>query len=148
MQKKQSNLKVFYSPKLYIHHKERRVFGFFLQRLTFGMDFLNLVKFNSGIKGYQPFFPLLILVSFFSFLFLTSYSLNKIIFLASIIILVNLSIFFDIIRYIKSIKTLFLTLITINCANIFFALGSIITLIGLRKFLDNRIYLFSRNKEV
>ena len=148
MQKKQSNLKVFYSPKLYIHHKERRVFGCFLQRLTFGMDFLNLVKFNSGIKGYQPFFPLLILVSFFSFLFLTSYSLNKIIFLASIIILVNLSIFFDIIRYIKSIKTLFLTLITINCANIFFALGSIITLIGLRKFLDNRIYLFSRNKEV
>jgi len=148
MQNKQSNLKVFYSPKLYIHHKERRVLGFFLQRLTFGMDFLNLVKFNSGIKGYQPFFPLLIFIFFFSFLFTTSYSLNKIVFLTSMIILINLAILFDIARYIKTIKNLLLTLITINFANIFFALGSIITLIGLRKFLDNRIYLFSRNKEV
>jgi len=148
MQKKQSNLKVFYSPRLYIYHKERRVFGFFLQRLTFGMDFLNLVKFNSGMKGYQPFFPLLIFISFFSFLFTTSHSLEKVIILTSVIILINLAILFDIFRYIKNVKTLFFTLITINFANIFFALGGIITLIGLRKFLDNRIYLFSRNKEV
>ena len=51
----------------------------------------------------------------------------------------------DITRYIKSFKTLFFTLTTINLANIAFAFGSIITLLGLRKYLDNKIYLFSRN---
>ena len=45
MQKKNPDLKVFYSPDLFIYHKERRMFGFFLQRLVFGMDLLNLLNF-------------------------------------------------------------------------------------------------------
>ena len=51
MQKKNINLKVFYSPDLFIYHKERRMLGFFLQRLTFGMDFLNLVKLTISDKS-------------------------------------------------------------------------------------------------
>ena len=32
-------------------------------------------------------------------------------------------------------------------ANVSFAIGSILTLIGLRKFIDNAIYVYSRNKK-
>ena len=49
-----SNLKVYYSPNLFIYHRERTLIGFLLQRMSFGMDFLNLIKTNSGIKGFQP----------------------------------------------------------------------------------------------
>ena len=42
------------------------------------------------------------------------------------------------IKYIKSFKTLFFTIITINLANIAFALGSITTLMGLKKILIKR----------
>lgn len=155
MRKKNKDLKVFYSPKLFIHHKERRVFGFFLQRLTFGMDFLNLVKFNpvinekkSYLQGFQPFLPLFIF-SFFVFVLVLNINLvTKLFILGPLILLINIAIFFNIFKYIKSLKTVFLTIITINLANIFFALGSIITLTGLRKYLNNKIYLYSRNKSI
>jgi len=147
MQKKNINLKVFYSPDLFIYHKERRMFGFFLQRLTFGMDLFNLVKFNSGFNGFQPLLPLSILLIFFIILFQEINLVNKVEILSIFITIVNLSIFLDIIKYIKSVKTLLLTLITINIANIAFALGNIITLLGLRKILDSKIYLYSRNNK-
>ena len=57
------------------------------------------------------------------------------------------AIIIDIFRYVNSLKSVFLTLITINIANISFALGGVITLIGLRKFIDSKIYIYSRNKE-
>ena len=147
MQKKNINLKVFYSPDLFIYHKERRMLGFFLQRLTFGMDFLNLVKFNSGFNGFQPFLPLLILLIFFIILFQEISLGNKVEILSIFITVINLSILFDIVKYIKSVKTLLLTLTTINFANIAFTIGNFITLLGLRKFLDNKIYLYSRNNK-
>ena len=152
MRKKNKDLKVFYSPKLFIYHKERRVFGFFLQRLAFGMDFLNLVKFKAVIdkkksyfQGLQPFLPLFTFLFFIFILVLNINYKTKFFILLSLIFLINAAIFFNISKYIKSFKTIFLTLITINLANIFFALGSIITLTGLRRFLNNKIYLYSRN---
>ena len=111
------------------------------------MDFLNLVKFNSGIKGYQPFFPILIILSFFTILLSNIDLTIKFYSLLPIIILINLAIIIDIFRYVNSLKSVFLTLITINIANISFALGGFITLIGLRKFIDSKIYIYSRNKE-
>ena len=44
-------------------------------------------------------------------------------------------------------KKIFFTLLTVNLANVSFAIGSILTLIGLRKFIDNAIYVYSRNKK-
>ena len=40
MKKKHPNLRVFYSSNLFIYYKERRMFGFFLQRLTFVLESL------------------------------------------------------------------------------------------------------------
>ena len=146
MQKKDPNLKVFYSPDLYIHHKERRMFGFFLQRFVFGMDLLNLIKFNSGFNGLQPILPILVLISLVGLLLSNIGLFSKVIVFSTFIILINASILFETNKYIKSFKILFFTLITINLANLAFALGSITTFFGLRKFLANKIYLHSRNK--
>ena len=144
VRKKNPNLKVFYSPDLYIYHRDRRYFGFLLQRSCFGMDFLNLIKSNVGIKGFQPLFPILI------FLLLMIILISKIALTSTATILllcfviVNLTILFETQKYIKSIKTLFLTVLTINLANIAFALGGIIALVGLKNLLLNKVYAYSR----
>ena len=57
------NLKVYYSPDLFIYHRERQLNGYLLQRMCFGMDFLNLIKPSSGVKGFQPILPILIFLS-------------------------------------------------------------------------------------
>jgi len=49
------------------------------------------------------------------------------------------------IKYTKSFKTLFFTIITINSANIAFALGGITTFMVLKNFLINKVYLYSRS---
>ena len=58
--KENPNLKVYYNPNLFIYHRERILVGFLLQRMCFGMDFLNLIKPSSGIKGFQPILPNLV----------------------------------------------------------------------------------------
>ena len=63
------------------------------------------------------------------------------------ITLINIIIFVDIIRYIKNLKTLFLTLISINLANLSFAFGGILTFLGLKNFLVNKTYLLSRKRK-
>ena len=42
LRKERKNLKVYYCPKLYIFHDERNYNSFLLQRMSFGMDFINL----------------------------------------------------------------------------------------------------------
>ena len=147
MKKKSSDLKVFYSPDLFIHHKERRMFGFFLQRFVFGLDLLNLLKFNSGFAGLQPLLPILIFTSFLILLSSEIELVSKVTIVSTLVLLINTAILFDITKYIKSFKTQIFVLFTINIANIAFALGSVITFTGLRRFIVNKIYLHSRNKK-
>ena len=142
--KKNPNIKVFYSPDLYIHHRERRFLGFLLQRSCFGMDFLNLIKYNVGLRGFQPILPvssfLIVLLILFSNILLTTKLLTLFVFF----LFTNFIIFLEIKRYIKSFKDLFLTVLTINLANLAFVLGSIIGLLGLQKLLANKVYAYSR----
>ena len=137
-------IKVFYTPDLFIYHRERRFIGFLLQRSCFGMDFLNLIKFNTGLRGFQPILPLLIFISFLIILISEIAVTTKTTILSSYLLLIYLAIFFEIKKYISSIKTLFFTMITISLANIVFALGSILGLLGLRKLFVNKFYSYSR----
>ena len=142
--RKNPNIKVFYSPDLFIYHRERRFFGFLLQRSCFGMDFLNLIKYNVGIRGFQPILPILIFVSFLILLISKIAVPSKILIFLSGLLLINFAIILETKKYIKSIKTLFLTMLTINLANISFALCSVLALFGLQKILANKIYSYSR----
>ena len=108
------------------------------------MDFLNLTKFNTGLKGFQPLLPILIFSTFLVILFSGATIFYKINILLSLILVINLAIFFEIKTYIKSLKALFFTIITINLANIVFALGSFVGILGLRKLLVNKLYSYSR----
>ena len=144
VRKKNPDLKVFYSPDLYVYHRDRKIFGFLLQRFCFGMDFINLIKLDIGIRGFQPILPILIFISLLVFLF-SEIAINyKVTILLSSIGLINLMIFIETRKYVKSLKTLLLTIISINFANISFALGGLLTLIGLKKLLVNKIYPLSR----
>ena len=120
VRKQKPDLKVYYSPDLFVYHREREIFGFFLQRMCFGMDFLNLIKTDAGIKGFQPLFPMLIFLTILFILLSRIDLILKIeIFLISIIV-INSVILINIKRYIKSLKDLMLTIIAIDLANIFF----------------------------
>ena len=145
--KKNPKIKVFYSPDLFVYHREREFRGFLLQRMCFGMDFINLIKLNSGAKGFQPILPIFALFLLLIILISKIEFINKIAILSTIIILINVIIFFDIKKYIKNLKMLFLTLITINLANLSFALGGILTFLGLKKIIVNKTYLVSRQRK-
>ena len=145
--KKNPKIKVFYSPDLFVYHREREFRGFLLQRMCFGMDFINLIKLNSGAKGFQPILPIFALFLLLIILISKIEFINKIAILSTIIILINVIIFFDIKKYIKNLKMLFLTLITINLANFSFALGGILTFLGLKKIIVNKTYLVSRQRK-
>ena len=146
-EKKNPKIKVFYSPDLFVYHREREFRGFLLQRMCFGMDFINLIKLNSGAKGFQPILPIFALFLLLIILISKIEFINKITILSTIIILINVIIFFDIKKYIKNLKMLFLTLITINLANLSFALGGILTFLGLKKIIVNKTYLVSRQRK-
>jgi GT2 family glycosyltransferase len=147
VRKKNPELKVFYSPDLYIYHREREFVGFLLQRLCFGMDFINLIKLNSGLKGFQPILPIFSLFCLLIILASKIELIDKFTILGSIILIFNAFIFIDVTRYVKKLKTILLTLFTINLVNLTFAFGGVLTLIGLKKFLLNNIYLFSRKRK-
>ena len=139
-----SNLKVFYSPDLFIYHRERRFVGFLLQRFCFGMDFLNLIKFDSGIRGFQPILPISVFISLSIILFANIDPTTKGMIIFSFCFLISLAIILETRKYIKSYFSLLLTIITIGLANIAFAFGSVLALLGLRKLLVNKVYSFSR----
>ena len=142
--KKNPNLKVFYSPDLFIYHRDRRFFGFLLQRCCFGMDFLNLIKFDIGIKGLQPLLPLITFLSLLFIIFSKISLIEKSTILLSFFVIINLIVLFETKTYIKSFKKLLLTILTIDLANISFALGSIFALLGLKNLFINKFYSYSR----
>ena len=117
-----------------------------MQRLCFGMDFINLIKFNSGAKGLQPILPIFAFLSFIIILILKIELVYKFVVLFTAMVVINTAIFLEIRKYIKNIKTLFFTLITINLANLSFALGSILAFLGLKRSLISRTYLYSRKR--
>ena len=142
-----SNLKVYYSPNLFIYHRERTLIGFLLQRMSFGMDFLNLIKTNSGIKGFQPILPNFIFLSFLLIMITDIDLVLKSQIISTLIATIFFVIVLNVKKYINSFKDLILTVITISLANISFAIGGILTIIGLKKILVNKIYTFSRQRK-
>jgi len=61
-----------------------------------------------------------------------------------IFIIPNILIYLELRRYVKKTKDIFVTALVINAVNILYATGGLITLMGLKKVLEKKIYLFSR----
>ena len=144
LRKKVKNFKVLFTPDVFVYHKERKVIKFLLQRLAFGTALLEATKLNLVIKGLIPLFPLL---TFFSFLLIFLININltvKISLFFSFLLFINLLIYIETTKYIKSFVDKIVTIIIINIASLLHIVGGIFTLIGLRKTLERKIYIFSR----
>tara|TARA_B110000971_G_scaffold201628_1_gene220650 strand:+ start:94 stop:1095 length:1002 start_codon:yes stop_codon:yes gene_type:complete len=141
---KNKNFKVFYSPNVFVYHKERKYIGFLLQRLTFGIDFINLIKLNVGGKGFQPVFPLLFLLSTATLIFLPVKLMLKILIISILTFGIFFTILFEISKYVKTIRLKFLTVISIGLANLAFAIGSFLYLLRVKRSLISKIYILSK----
>ena len=64
LKKSDHSIKVFFNSKLFIYHKERDIKKFLLQRVVFGSDLFNIIKFGNQIKSFQPILPLLVIIIF------------------------------------------------------------------------------------
>ena len=149
IRKTKKDLKVFHCPKLFIFHNERNYSGFLLQRMSFGMDFLNLINSKVGLKGFQASLPLvisLIYLLYFLFAYLNPNYSDNIIYFLSFFVFFSLAVIIEISFYIKEKKFIIPVFLTIILANIFFGLGSILSLFGFRKNLLQSIYRKSQNE--
>jgi len=141
------NFKALFTPDVFVYHKQRKILKFLLQRLSYGTVLASSITLKDGLKGFVPGIPI---ASFFIFLFflLSSFSWNiKLLIIMFIFISINILIFFEISKYIKIFKDKFLTLSIINLANLMHIFGGIITILGLRKFFDRKIYILSRSNK-
>ena len=147
IRKKNKNLKVIFSPKCFLYHKERTLLKFFLQRLAFGTALIEATSFNKGIKGLIPIIPLFsFLITLFAVYLIENFN-DKLFFLLCLIALVNVGILIETIKNVRSILSIPLVILSINFASILHILGSLISLINLKSLFQRRVYILSRNND-
>lgn len=138
------SIKVFFNSKLFIYHKERDIKKFLLQRVVFGSDLFNIIKFGNQIKSFQPILPLLVIIIFILIALIQMDLSNKLLLITVYIGLIQFLIFLDIKKYLKDFKKKFLSLIIINFANIAYVIGNIMAIIGIKNLINRKFYLKSR----
>ena len=147
IKKNDYSVKVFFTPKLFIYHKERNIKGFLLQKLVFGSDLFNIIKFGNEIKALQPILPFFVTISFISLMFINIELKAKTLMMLIFVTLIQLIIFLEIRKYLKNLKKIILTMILINFANLAFTIGNIIAFLGLKNVMNKKAYLKSRNNK-
>ena len=147
MKKKDHSIKVFFNPKLFIYHKERNIKNFFLQRIVFGTDLFNIIKFGNEIKSFQPILPLTVFLFFIMIVFYKTESGSNLLFAIFFFLLIQLIIYIDVKKYLKEFKKIFLTICVINLANIAYAFGSILAILNLKNLISRKFYLKSRENK-
>ena len=147
MKKNDKSIKVFFTPKLFIYHKERDIKKFLLQRMVFGSDLISIIKFGNEVRSLQPILPLLVALTFVLFIFIKIDLDIKIVLVSTYIALIQLAIRKDIKKYLKNFKIIFLSLILINLANVAYVVGSIFAIFGVKNLVNKKFYLKSRNNK-
>ena len=145
LKKKIKNFKAFFSPQVFVYHKQRKILKFLLQRLSYGTALISYIKPKEGFKGLISALPIL---SFFFLLIFLSTNLSitlKLIFIIFIIVVINIVIYFEINKFVKKFKDRLLTLSIINLCTIMHIIGSLITIVGLKRIFERKIYVLSRN---
>jgi hypothetical protein len=134
--KKYKDIKVFFSKNVIVKHEDRKIYNYFLQRFCYG---LNIFSHNAALsKKIFMIIPFLFLILFFLFFYNNIY-LN---FFIHSLFYIFFLILISVIKYIKISKPadIILTIISIYISNLFYALGTVAFLLGMRKFLEKKIY--------
>ncbi len=145
LKEKVKNFKAFFSPDIFVYHKQRKILKFLLQRLSYGTVLVESVTFRNDLKGFIPGIPI---ASFFAFLILISSSLSFVVktyIFITLFLFVNLLIFYEISKSIKNFKDKAYTLLIINLANVMHVFGGVMTLLGLKKIFDRKTFVLSRS---
>tara|TARA_B100000795_G_scaffold228985_1_gene185866 strand:+ start:122 stop:1129 length:1008 start_codon:yes stop_codon:yes gene_type:complete len=138
------NFKALFSPDVYVYHKQRKILKFLLQRLSFGTILVKLGTFKDGLNGLLPIVPIISFFILLSFLSSNLLLTTKLSFIGGGFIIINLLIFYEINKFIVKSEDKVLTLLIINLANLMHIVGGLITLFGLRKIFERKIYVLSR----
>jgi hypothetical protein len=147
IKKKDNSVKVFFTTKLFIYHKERNIKKFLLQKVVFGSDVFNIMKFGNEIRAFQPILPFLVTFSFILLMFINIEVETKYLLMLVFVTLIQLIIFIDVRKYLKGLKKTILTMMLINFANLAFTMGNIIALLGVKNFMNKKAYLKSRHNK-
>lgn len=147
MKMRDDSIKVFYTPKLFVYHKERNIKKLLLQRMVFGSDLFNIIKFGNKINGFQPILPLIVAISFTTIFFINLNFNLKLITLFTYILSILLLIIFDITKYLKKIKDILLTILIIIFANLAYVLGNCFAILGIKNLINRKFYIKSRHNE-
>ena len=145
MKKRDNTIKVFFTSKLYIYHKERNIRGFLLQRLVFGSDLFNIIKFGNKIRSFQPILPLFVMLTFFFITFIKIDLDVKFLLVLAYVGLIQFIIFLDIRRYLKGFKSTILLLILVNSANIAYVIGNLLGILYIKNLINRKFYIKSRH---
>ncbi len=145
MKKNNKSIKVFFMSRLFIYHKERNIKKFLLQRLVFGSDLFNIIKFGNEIRSFQPILPLLVILTFFSIIFIKINLDAKFLLILAYVGLIQLIILLDIRGYLKGFKKTILSLILVNFANIAYVVGNLLGILYIKDLINKKFYIKSRN---
>ena len=144
MKKNDKSIKVYFMSKLFIYHKERNIKNFLLQRLVFGSDLFNIIKFGNEIRSFQPILPLLIMLTFFLIFFIKIDLDAKFLLVLAYVGLIQSIILLDIRRYLKGFKNTISSLILVNFANIAYVMGNLLGIFHIKNLINRKFYLKSR----
>jgi len=145
MKKNDKSIKVLFMSKLFIYHKERNIKKFLLQRLVFGSDLFNIIKFGNKIRSFQPILPLFVMLTFFFITFIKIDLDVKFLLVLAYVGLIQFIIFLDIRRYLKGFKSTILLLILVNSANIAYVIGNLLGILYIKNLINRKFYIKSRH---
>ena len=141
--KQMTNIKIYFSRKLFVYHKDRNIKNFLLQRFCFGLDVFNGLNIRAGLKGVLVLLPFVTLSFLIIFSFLPFSIEFKFSFFSVFCILFILFVFLEIKNYVK--KNLHLHVIFfIILSNLIYGFAGFCSFFGLRKPLEKIIYRLSR----
>jgi GT2 family glycosyltransferase len=145
--KQNPSIKVFYSPRLFIYHKERNLIKFLIQRMVFGADLYNITNFNYKLNSFQPLLPLITFIFFISIFFLVESYFLKLKLLVFFVITIQILILTNLIKYLNNLRKILTVLLIVNMANIAFIVGNILEFTGIKFLINRKMYLKSRNNK-
>ena len=144
LRKKVKNFKAIFTPDVFIYHKDRSIGKFLMQRLSFGTDIFTPSS-NFWFYSLLSYLPTFVLISVSLVLIFSNISpINKFYMCLIIITIPNILIYLELRGYIKEIKDTLITAMVINVVNILYAIGGLLTLLGLKKVFEKKFYLSSR----
>ena len=134
---KYKNLKIFFSKNVLVYHEDRELHLYCMQRFVYGLNvFTAKNKFLKRFLALLP-FMIIFLITCITALYPSKNILSLFIFLFLIVCTI---IFLQISKYVDSFFDKLVVIIGVFLVNLFYGIGTLFSLFGLRKIFEKIIY--------